>query len=96
MDPQPLTASEWAEVGTALKFLWGALGCALIAGGSLVTAHALITSLVDTETISPRWTKMRLPLYATGLVAVAGIFICLAMAGVNMSWLDTFYARWWQ
>ncbi len=96
MDPQSLTPSEWAEVGTALKFLWAALGLAVVAGLSLVSAHAVITSLVDTETISARWSRLRLPLYLAGIAAVVGLFVCLVLATQNLSWLDTFYSRYWQ
>ncbi len=96
MDPQSLTPSEWAEVGTALKFLWAALGLAVVAGLSLVSAHAVITSLVDTETISARWSRLRPPLYLAGIAAVIGLVVCLFLAVQNLSWLDTFYSRYWQ
>ncbi len=96
MDPQPLTPSEWAEIGTALKFLWAALGLAFVAGFSLVSAHAVITSLVDTDTISARWSKLRLPLYVAGVAAVAGVLTCFFMVVQNLSWLETLYSRYWQ
>ena len=96
MDPQPLSPSEWAQIGTALKFLWAALGCAIVAGFSLVTAHAIITSLVDTNTISARWTNLRPVLYFVGLAAVIGVIACFVLAAMNLDWLDVFYSRYWQ
>ena len=72
MDPQPLSPSEWAQIGTALKFLWAALGCAIVAGFSLLTAHAIITSLVDTNTIPSSWSNLRPVLYFVGIIAVIG------------------------
>ncbi len=96
MDPQPLSPSEWAEVGTALKSLWAALGLAFVAGFSLLTAHAVITSLVDTHTISSGWSRLRPVLYAIGIAAVVGVLACIFLAIQNLRWLDVFYSRYWQ
>ncbi len=96
MDPQPLSPSEWAQIGTALKFLWAALGCAIVAGFSLLTAHALITSLVDTNTIPARWTNLRPVFYFVGIVAFLGVIACFVFAAINMDWLEVRYSRYWQ
>ena len=96
MDPQPLSSSEWAQIGTALMFLWAALGCAFVAGFSLLTAHAIITSLVETKTIPARWSYARPVLYIVGLGAVVGVIACLVLAGLNMEWIDIRYSRYWQ
>ena len=96
MDPQPLSPSEWAQIGTALKFLWAALGCAIVAGFSLLTAHAIITSLVDTNTIPSSWSNLRPVLYFVGIIAVIGVIVCFVFAALNMEWLDVRYSRYWQ
>jgi hypothetical protein len=96
MDPKPLSTAEWAEVGMALKFLWLALGFALVAGPSLLTAHAIIPSVVDSKSVAAKWTKFRAPLYVLGLVCVVGIFASLFMASENVEFLERIYSRWWQ
>lgn len=96
MDPQPLTPSEWGQLGISLRFMWVALGAAFFAGPVLLTAHAIIPSLVDTETINPRWSKARPVFYVLGLLAVAAIIACLVLAVINMGWLETRYSRYWQ
>jgi hypothetical protein len=96
MDPKPLTTAEWAEVGTALKFLWLALGFAVVAGPSLLTAHAIIPSVIDTKSVGAKWSKLRAPLYVTGVVCVVGIFASLYMASENVEFLERIYSRWWQ
>jgi hypothetical protein len=98
MDPQPLSRAEWAEVGNALKFLWVALGFALIAGPSLLTAHAIIPSAIDTKTVASKWARFRAPLYIVGIVCVVGIAISFVMAFsiANDVLLNDFYDRWWQ
>lgn len=96
MDPQLLSRAEWAEVGTALKFLWLALGFALIAGPSLMTAHAFIPSAIGTRTIPEKWDRLRAPLYLLGIVCVIGIFTSLFMVSQNLQFLHDMYPRWWQ
>ena len=96
MDPQSLSASEWAQIGTVLKFLWAALGCAIVAGFSLLTAHAIITSLVDTNTISAKWSNLRPVFYFVGIVAVIGVIACFVLAAMNLDWLEVLYPRYWQ
>lgn len=96
MDPKPLTTAEWAEVGTALKFLWLALGFAVVAGPSLLTAHAIIPSVIDTKSIAAKWSKLRAPLYLLGGVCVVGIFGSLFMASENVEFIERVYSRWWQ
>ena len=96
MDPKPLTTAEWAEVGNALKFLWLALGFALVAGPSLLTAHAIIPSIVDTKTVAAKWSRFRAPLYVVGIICFIGIFVSLFMASENTDFLHRIYSRWWQ
>ena len=96
MDPQPLNTEQWAQIGLALKFLWAAFGSAIVAGTSLLTAHALIPSAVDTRTISQRWLKTRPLFYLVGLTGVAGIAIFLFLAAGETDWLREQYPRFWQ
>jgi hypothetical protein len=95
MDPQQLTTEQWAEVGMALKFLWLALGCAIIGASSLVTAHAIIPSAVATRSISDRWLKARPLFYIVGLVGVTAIAVCLYLAAQELGWIRDLYARFW-
>lgn len=93
----PLSTSEWAQIGTVLKFLWLALGCALAAGSALVTAHAFIPSAVATRTIPQKFEKLRVPLYAAGVLAVAGLLAMLALAAVNADDIvRRLHPRYWQ
>ena len=96
MDPQTLSTEQWAQVGLALKFLWAAFGSALVAGVSLVTAHAVIPSAVDTNSISGRWLKVRPLFYVVGLAGLAGIGIFLFLAASETDWIREMYPRFWQ
>ncbi len=96
-DTTPLSTAEWGQVGTALKFMWLALLCAIIAGASLMTAHAFIPSAVATGTIPAKFERLRMPLYATGLAAVAGVVVMFVLAGVNADDIvRRMHPRYWQ
>ena len=92
-----LSPADWGQIGTALKFLWLAFACALLAGTTLVTAHAFIPSAVATNTIPAKYEKLRVPLYATGLLAVAGIVVALSLAAINADdIISKLHPRYWQ
>ncbi len=91
------TPDEWGQIGTALKFLWLALVCAIYAGTSLMAAHAFIPSAVATKTIPAKFERLRKPLYATGIMAVAGVIVMLAFAGINIDdIIKNFHPTYWQ
>ncbi len=96
MDPIPLTTDQWAQVGLALKFLWAAFASALVAGPSLLTAHAIIPSAVETSSISERWMKTRPLFYVVGLAGLAGIGLFLFLAASETDWIRESYPRFWQ
>lgn len=78
-----LSTADWGTIGNALKFLWLALVFAIISGTSLMTAHAFIPSAVATKTISARFEKLRMPLYATGVLTAILIFVMIALAATQ-------------
>ena len=96
MDPGQLSTEQWAEVGMALKFLWGAFLSAIVAGTSLVTAHAIIPSAVTTSTISERWMKVRPVFYVVGIAGLAGIALFLTLSATETGWIRDLYPRFWQ
>lgn len=96
LDPQSLSTDQWADIGLALKFLWLALLSAIIGAGSLITAHALIPSMVSTHTIDVRFLKYRRPFYLVGTIGVLGIGIFLFLAAQQTDWIRDMYPRFWQ
>ena len=96
-DTTPLSPNEWGQIGTALKFLWLALACAIVAGTALMTAHAFIPSAVATRTVPSKYEKLRIPLYATGILAVIGVVAMLVLAGMNADDIvKRMHPRYWQ
>jgi hypothetical protein len=95
MDPNTLSTDQWAQVGLTLKFLWAAFGSSIIAGTSLVTAHAIIPSAVETNTISTRWLTIRPVFYIVGLAGLVGIGLFLFLAASETDWIREVYPRFW-
>ena len=67
MDPGSLNIADWLMRLNALRILWLCLLMAPAAAVSLLTAHAIIPSLVDSHAISRNWSLIRFPLYLFGL-----------------------------
>ena len=96
MDPLPLNADQWADIALTIKFLWLSFASSVIGASALLTAHALIPSLVSTRTISTRWQKTRPVFYVTGAVGVVGIGVSIFLAAQQTDWIRDFYPRFWQ
>ena len=62
-----------------------------------MTAHALIPSAVATRTISEKWSLLRLPLYAFGILSIVGMCVALALAAYEAEpFITRIYPRYWQ
>lgn len=67
-NPAYITSADWAAFGPLLESLWWMLGSALIFGFSMLVAHGMIPSLVDTREMDPgRARRIRPVLYVIGL-----------------------------
>ena len=60
MDPGILSVEDWQARLLALRLMWLCLVLAFTAAGSLVIAHAVIPSAVDSGTLSKKFNKFRL------------------------------------
>ena len=67
-DPAFITAQNWAAISNLLATLWMILGSAFGLGGSMLLAHGMVPSLVNTRHLpSDLATKIRPPLYLAGI-----------------------------
>ena len=96
MDPGSLNIADWLMRLNALRILWLCLLMAPAAAVSLLTAHAIIPSLVDSHAISRNWSLIRFPLYLFGLGTLFIVIILFIIAFANMAFLSDFYPRFWQ
>ncbi|MBM32111.1 MAG: hypothetical protein CL764_04540 [Chloroflexi bacterium] len=96
MDPNTLNIADWLMRLTALRILWICLLLAPAAAGSLLIAHAIIPSAVDSHHISRKWVIIRAPLYLFGFGTLFIEIILFIYAFYNMTFLSDLYPRFWQ
>lgn len=80
-DPKALTAVDWDNIHLLLQWLWIYLPLIITGSVTLVTAHALIPSLVFTGHLPQPALRLRIPLtaFAVLVLAVAAVIIGLAL-----------------
>ena len=95
MDPEFITNEHWADISTALRFLW--LYWLFIIGfaTNMLLAHALIPSLINSGQLPSSVGRIRPLLYmgALGILAIAILFFILT--AVNVDVIGRFSERWW-
>jgi hypothetical protein len=75
-EPAFITSIDWAAISDLLATLWQILGSAAGLGGSMLLAHGMIPSLVNSRDLPADLGKrVRPPLYAAGAAFLAmGLF----------------------
>ena len=81
-DPKALTSVEWENIHFFLQWFWIYLPIVITFAITMLTAHAIIPSLVNTGQLPESTQRLRLPLTAfAALVFVAGVVILVF--GIN-------------
>ncbi len=92
-----LSVEDWQARLLALRLMWLCLILAFTAAGSLVIAHAVIPSAVDSGTLSKKFNKFRLPLYLTGIFAfVLDVAVFLYALSLAQGIISDIYPSFWQ
>ena len=74
-----MSAVFWADVSLWLTYLWIYFPLIIIFAFSILIAHALIPSGVQTGTYPPAFSKLRIPLTIVGLAALAGAVVMMIL-----------------
>ncbi len=69
-DPNAMTALFWADVSLWLTYLWIYFPLVIVFAFSMLIAHGLIPSGVQTGTYPAAFSKLRLPLTVVGVAAL--------------------------
>jgi hypothetical protein len=94
-DPIAIGSLEWREIGALLHNLWFYLCLIVTFAVTMLTAHAIIPSLISTGHLPRSAGLLRFSLTVTALVILAFALTVLSMA-VNMAYvIETFYDRFW-
>lgn len=96
MDPNFITRADWSDIGDFLLGLLFIPGLAIVFAFSILTAHAIIPSLVASGHIPEDFQKTRPVFYAIGFAALLGVISYIVFVGITAD--DSFgevWSRWW-
>ncbi|MCH7712868.1 MAG: hypothetical protein IIC99_04500 [Chloroflexi bacterium] len=92
-DPKALTAIDWQNIHLLLQWLWIYLPLIVTGSVTLVTAHAVIPSLVITGHLPPPALRLRVPLTAFAVVVLAVAAVVIGLALNQATTVENFWDR---
>lgn len=95
MDPAYITTQIWSDLSIVLRFLWLWVLFIVVFAGNMLVAHALIPSLVASEHLPSRMSRLRPFFYAGAAVGAIGAITMIAVAAGWSTVIGDFYSRWW-
>ncbi len=94
-DPEPITAATWSDISDWLLAMSVYIVFVVTFAFSMLTALAIIPSLVSTGHLPARALKLRPPIVGFGLIALLAAASVMGLAIVGYMEFDDFYQRWW-
>ena len=92
-DPKALTSVEWNNIHMFLQWFWIYLPIVLTFGITLLTAHAIIPSMIQGGQIPESAQKLRVPMTGfDALLFVAGVVILILMINAQLD-VQKIYSR---
>ena len=94
--PTKMAEFQWGILGAAQVYLWIWVLFVILFAFSMVTAHAVIPSLVLTRHGNPSLVKWKMPLTILGVIGAIGaiLFVVWAFQHAYQA-TSTFYPRVW-
>ena len=83
-DPKALTSADWQSIHFFLPWFWIYSPLVVMFAVTMLTAHALILSLVITGHLSASANRLRLPLNLFALLVLAAAVVILVL-GINQT-----------
>lgn len=94
-DPIATGSAQWSDIGQLLHNLWFYVGFVVAFGVTMLTAHAIIPSLISSGHIHRSAGLLRVSLTVAAMVFFAYALTVLSMA-VNLAYvLESIYDRFW-
>ena len=82
-DPNAMNAIFWADVSQWLTYLWIYFPLIIIFAFSMMIAHGMIPSGVQTGTYPAFFSKLRIPITVVGVAALAGAVVMMYLTVVQ-------------
>ena len=93
-DPKALTSVNWNDIHVWLTLFWIYAPLVLTFALTMLTAHALIPSLIMTKHLPPTAHKMRIPLTGFAMaVLVAAVVMMVLVINETLN-VENFYDRY--
>jgi hypothetical protein len=93
-DPSALTSSNWNDIHIWLTLLWTYVPLLLTFALSILTAHAIIPSLVNTGHLPASANRIKLPLTGFGFLAIIAAVVLMIFAIDRALSIERFWDRW--
>ena len=95
MDPAPIGAASWSEIGKMLSTLWIVVVFIVIFAANFILGHNFIPSFVHSGHIPRIWQKARILFYGVAFASL-GVAIFLFLRVVEFGGvLENFWADYW-
>ena len=92
-DPKALTSANWNDIHIWLTWLWIYVPLVLTFALTILTAHAIIPSLILTGHLPQSANRMRLPLTGFALLVFVGAVVILVFAINKTLDVENFWDR---
>ena len=93
-DPKALSSANWNDIHLWLTYFWIYVPLVLTFAFTILTAHALIPSLINTGHIPTSVGRLRIPLtFFAALVFIAAAFMMVLTINKTLD-LAKFWDRW--
>lgn len=96
MEPAPLGAFEWSELGRLLTALWLVVLFIVLFAANMIVGHNVLPSFVATRHVSQIWHRLRLVFYAAAIACFAlAVYFLITVIGGTKDLLRIFWADFW-
>lgn len=93
-DPEALTRADWNDIHIWLTLLWTYFPILITFALTMLVAHAVIPSLINTRHLSPAAARLRLPLTLFGFGFLTAAVILMVFVIRRTLEVEDFYDRW--
>ena len=93
--PEQMTPDQWQHVTQTLIWLWLFVGCMVLGAGSMLMAHIVIPSLVETRDIPEKIGSARPVIYGLAVIAFAGAVFVFASFVIALDEFRQIYPGTW-
>ena len=93
-DPKTLTAANWQDIHIWLQFFWIYFPLIVTFAVTILTAHAIIPSLINSKHAPESLTRLRTPLTGFAFLVLAAAVVMMVMVIINTLNVAKFWDRW--